>query len=487
VTGNSGYGSGVNGGDGDVLNLYIFNSIVGDIEDDEAPISLILTGPNLIGGNPLLAPLGNYGGPTQTMPPLPGSPAIDAGSDSVTNAPYNLTTDQRGLPRLSGAHVDIGAVEAQYLVVTTNSDSGPGTLRAVIGALSSAPGVVFAPNLSGQTITLTSGGIALSNTLRIDASALRSSVIVSGNNSSGIFNVSTGASVWLTGLTLENGNQYDGGAVYGAAGSSVTLTRCTLSGNLAVEGGGLLNDGAMVVNECTLANNFGSYGGAMQCRGNTTISQCTVSGNTGYYGGGGFWVGSAAVIISNSIVAGNLAPGSSAGNQDIEIATGPLTYSSSNLVQFASGVAPTGPAPMTNAPLLSPLGNYGGPTQTMPPLGGSPAIDAGGPTALTIDQRGFPRVSGLAPDLGAVEVQVASQPPVLTGASRPGNGPMQFQFTNLMGGSFTVFASTNVASPFITWSNLGPAVESPAGSGQFQFTDPQAANNPRRFYRVHSP
>ena len=64
---------------------------------------------NLIGGNPLLAPFGNYGGPTQTMPPMFGSAAIDAGLDSA--APF--TTDQRGFPRQSGAHVDIGAVEAQ--------------------------------------------------------------------------------------------------------------------------------------------------------------------------------------------------------------------------------------------------------------------------------------------------------------------------------------------------------------------------------------
>ena len=65
---------------------------------------------NLTNGVPLLALLGNYGGPTQTMPPLIGSPAIDAGDDSVTNF---LAADQRGYPRLSGAHVDIGAVEAQ--------------------------------------------------------------------------------------------------------------------------------------------------------------------------------------------------------------------------------------------------------------------------------------------------------------------------------------------------------------------------------------
>ena len=33
--------------------------------------------------NPLLAPLGNYGGPTQTMALLPGSPAIDAGNNAL--------------------------------------------------------------------------------------------------------------------------------------------------------------------------------------------------------------------------------------------------------------------------------------------------------------------------------------------------------------------------------------------------------------------
>ena len=42
---------------------------------------------------------------------VPGSPAIDAGDDAVTNAPYKLTTDQRGVARPTGEHVDIGAFE----------------------------------------------------------------------------------------------------------------------------------------------------------------------------------------------------------------------------------------------------------------------------------------------------------------------------------------------------------------------------------------
>lgn len=59
--------------------------------------------------------LTDNGGPTRTVALLPGSPAIDAGNDSVTGAPTNLTTDQRGagFGRKRGAHVDIGAFEVQ--------------------------------------------------------------------------------------------------------------------------------------------------------------------------------------------------------------------------------------------------------------------------------------------------------------------------------------------------------------------------------------
>ena len=57
--------------------------------------------------NPLLGPLTDNGGPTQTHALLPGSPAINAGDDSVTQ-----TEDQRGLARNVNG-VDIGAFELQ--------------------------------------------------------------------------------------------------------------------------------------------------------------------------------------------------------------------------------------------------------------------------------------------------------------------------------------------------------------------------------------
>jgi predicted outer membrane repeat protein len=69
----------------------------------------------MLTGDPKLGPLQNNGGLTSTRALLAGSPAIDAGDDSVTGSPLSLGTDQRGtgFPRLSGAHVDIGAFEVQ--------------------------------------------------------------------------------------------------------------------------------------------------------------------------------------------------------------------------------------------------------------------------------------------------------------------------------------------------------------------------------------
>jgi hypothetical protein len=68
--------------------------------------------------------LQDNGGPTPTIALLCGSPAIDAGDNSVTNPPDNLTTDQRGFPRRFNNTVDIGAFEVQSLtgcptIVTT--------------------------------------------------------------------------------------------------------------------------------------------------------------------------------------------------------------------------------------------------------------------------------------------------------------------------------------------------------------------------------
>ncbi len=61
--------------------------------------------------NALLSRLGYYGGATETMVPAVQSPAVNHGSNALI--PAGITTDQRGLPRISGGTVDIGSVELQ--------------------------------------------------------------------------------------------------------------------------------------------------------------------------------------------------------------------------------------------------------------------------------------------------------------------------------------------------------------------------------------
>ena len=72
-----------------------------------------------------LGALANNGGPTQTFALLTGSPAINAGDPGFGTLP---ATDQRGLTRVYGGRLDIGAYEAQPLsdvVVTTASVPNP--------------------------------------------------------------------------------------------------------------------------------------------------------------------------------------------------------------------------------------------------------------------------------------------------------------------------------------------------------------------------
>ena len=72
--------------------------------------------------NPGLAPLGEYGGPTETIALLPGSPAIGAGIGES-----GVTTDERGSTRPTSGATDIGAFESSGFTLTVNSGSGQST------------------------------------------------------------------------------------------------------------------------------------------------------------------------------------------------------------------------------------------------------------------------------------------------------------------------------------------------------------------------
>jgi hypothetical protein len=128
------------------INGTALNDISGPINTSASKFNLIGIGGGLTNGvngnkvgdtHPMLATLGNYGGPTRTMVPLPGSPAIDAGSNALI--PSGVTTDQRGFSRISGKSVDIGADEFGNATISGtifNDTNGDGLHQSSEGTLS---------------------------------------------------------------------------------------------------------------------------------------------------------------------------------------------------------------------------------------------------------------------------------------------------------------------------------------------------------------
>lgn len=80
------------------------------VSDATCPSVFVATG-DITNTNARLAPLGDWGGPTQTHALMYGSPAIDAGNYMTATSYACMATDQRGVTRPVGAGCDIGAFE----------------------------------------------------------------------------------------------------------------------------------------------------------------------------------------------------------------------------------------------------------------------------------------------------------------------------------------------------------------------------------------
>jgi predicted outer membrane repeat protein len=128
--------------------------------------------------DPLLAPLQTNGGTLMTLALLPGSRAIDAGSNALAvDANSNpLITDERDVARIVNGFVDIGAFESRNFTIAVSSGNGQRTtvttrfLNPLVVTVTSPYGdpvaggmVAFAAPSSGPGATFSFGGSNLAS------------------------------------------------------------------------------------------------------------------------------------------------------------------------------------------------------------------------------------------------------------------------------------------------------------------------------------
>jgi hypothetical protein len=239
---------------------------------------------------------------------------------------------------------------------------------------------------NGSFFTERGGGIYNTGTLTL------TNVTVGGNFAhygAGIFNEEHGA-MTVSNAIVRNNSAFDyGGGIenYGA----MTLSGDAVTGNSAIFGGGILTDGQATVSNTTICGNSATYGGGIESSGgpsDLTLSATTVSGNRAFRAAGIESGGEP--FLFDTIVAGNIL---SPGGFDPDFSGYLSNISQYNLIGDGTGLLDpsssgtysqigTSQAPIN--PMLAPLGNYGGPTQTMALLPGSPAIGTGGPVDIVL-------------------------------------------------------------------------------------------------------
>ena len=375
--------------------------------------------------------------PTPTL--TSGTGVFNATLKTTGNA--NRHGDRHGDDTITGTSNGI-TVSIPGVVVTSTADSGPGTLRAALAtaAADGSANITFDPTTfaTPQTITLSSGTLNIpSNTTITGATTgsgatLKNLVTVSGGGPASnfsIFAVGSGVTAAINNLIIANGHSdTQGGGIFNAG--TLTVTGSTFENNSAGgvpsggNGGGAIyaSSGVLTVRNSTFVGNTSAPGGAINANdGTVTIDRSSFSGNSalGATTGGAVFINNATVTITESTISGNLSAGGGGAVFNNATLTATNTIVAGNTGgDCGNGGASSCPTNGANGNVigganigLAPLGSYGGPTQTMIPLPGSPAICAGSITAIpggvTTDQRGDARTTAYGgtscTDAGAVQ------------------------------------------------------------------------------------
>ena len=408
-------------------------------------------------------------------------------------------------------------VDAAAAAPTTSCDSTLGagmvTLRSAIDRFNSPAGsTTITFNLpAGSVITLTMGELQVTSTtgtLTITGPGARA-LAVDGNAASRVFHIGPGVrgsvTAAISGITVRNGMTTSFSRFPAAEGggffddlANLTLDQVAVSGNVAGTGGAIAQDeGLLTLTNSTLSGN--SVTGVGSCEGAaissqsegiaviTRLTNVTVTGNTeGPRCRRGTIAVLAPMLFTNVTIAGNTGAHGALSSRRRSTLT--ITKSivaghsgSANCVgtpidggnNLDSGVSCGFTAPQhdqfSTDPLLAPLANNGGSTDTMALGSTSPAIDGVLATACpppAADQRGLVRPQGASCDIGAFEFSPLMVTTVTASCGVPaGGGLVTLSGSGFLGVTQVRFGSTPALSfTFISDTRIDAVAPSgPAG------------------------
>lgn len=322
---------------------------------------------------------------------------------------------------------------ATFLVTKTTDDNGPCTvddcaLREAVIAANALPGqdhIVLGP---GRYVLSIDGpdendGFAGDLNIRegvIIEGASASSTIIDAAGIHRIFDIFVPVTpVELRRLTITGGESSAGGGFY-ILEADVLIQDCEITGNSAIDAGGLqIQLSTVRIERSLIVDNVAEVrGGGLQIWGaaphfltRVAIVNSTIAGNEAGQGGGALVGGDSFVEIINSTVANNSASLGTAFDREFAGASS-LQFTNSiidgDCTSFASGGTltyggnvsrpdnfcglnhPTDQPDVTDL-RLGPLAWNGGQTQTFSLFPDSPAVDAAGESCDATDQRGEER------------------------------------------------------------------------------------------------
>jgi hypothetical protein len=332
-----------------------------------------------------------------------------------------LTIDGGGLDRVL-VHRGIGGLHVDGLSITGGHYAGThgGGCIYSNGGLEATGSRISSCTLEASTTTAAGGAIYAKGAVNMFGSIVADSTANAAANGIAFGGGIYSRGILISGTTISGNTATNGkgGGLFVGGTSLLDIENSTISGNHADFGGGLFTDSGLsgsylILNSTIAGNSAKSLGGGVYSRFPTNVFNSTIVQNTVTLGDAGSGAGLCITHneeseMESSIVARNTAGGGLI-ESDVSLMNGAYLSGRYNLVIVGTtdpastlGIADT----VTADPMLGPLRDNGGETQTLALSPDSPAIDRGSNIeGLVHDQRGapFPRVDGARADIGAFE------------------------------------------------------------------------------------